>query len=894
MTLASAGRTLSLLLSLCMALGFLGALAPGARAATQAERKPANSEKSGAAARALAADKAAKAGKEAPLNSAAAERRKDSASNVRSDAGKRPPLAVPGAPGGLPGEVPAATTTCNAADFTGRSGADLVAQIKASTVDCVNSLFLLKGNDAKAAFNETQMVTVANALRDLSAAYPGDDSTSAHQVVLYLRAGYYVQWYNADAVGTYGSALKGAIEGGLDAFFANGHAWDVTDANGETLGEAVTLIDSSLENARYLKVVERLLNGYDSSYDASWYMVNAVNNTFTVYWRGHQNSDFLPAVEADPAALDTLQSFATRNFGLLGGNNDFLVANAGRELGRFLRYPDLQGKVRPMVKGLLDRSSITGSTASLWVGLAEMTDSYDKANCAYYGTCDLANRVKAAVLTVDYACSNSIEIIAQALTADQLATACTSLKGQDAYFHNVARDNGPVADDRNTTIDVVVFHSSSDYQKYAGIVFGISTNNGGMYLEGDPAAAGNQPRFIAYEAEWVRPDFQIWNLNHEYTHFLDGRFDMYGDFDAGMTTPTVWWVEGFAEYVNYGYRGADYTAAIDQAGRHTYALSTLFDTTYDNADQTRIYNWGYLAVRYMLEQRRSDMDAVLAEYRTGDWAGARSILKTTVGTRYDADFDTWLTACNAGACGKGSGTTPPTTPGGDCTSASPQQIDLGCTRKDASAAAGDYAYFYLWVPAGTASLTVSSSGGTGNADLYYNAATWATTGANTAKSTNSGNTETLTIANPAEGWNYVSLHAAGGQPFSGVSVTAATGTATTPPGNGGECTAADTRRLDKGCVRSNVSAVKGDYAYFYVWIPAGTASLKVNASGGTGNADLYYDAATWATTGANTAKSTNSGNTETLTVANPAEGWNFVSLHAAGQDFAGVTVSASF
>ena len=54
-------------------------------------------------------------------------------------------------------------------------------------------------------------------------------------------------------------------------------------------------------------------------------------------------------------------------------------------------------------------------------------------------------------------------------------------------------------------------------------IYGIDTNNGGMYLEGDPAAAGNQPRFIAYEAEWVRPAFQIWNLNHEYTHYLDGR-----------------------------------------------------------------------------------------------------------------------------------------------------------------------------------------------------------------------------------------------------------------------------------------------------------------------------------------------------------------------------------
>ncbi|MEU5384688.1 M9 family metallopeptidase [Kitasatospora cineracea] len=731
-----------------MALGFVGALAPTAGAAQAGQQ--------------AAAAKPAKPAKSAPRSTEAAERRKDSDRDVRADASKRPPLAAKGEPGAA--RSLAAAATCNASDFTGRTGSALVTQIKASTVDCVNSLFLLKGNDAKLAFNESQMVSVANALRDLSANYPGDDSTSATQVVLYLRAGYYVQWYNPDVVGAYGSSLKSAIEGGLDRFFGSAHSQDVTDANGATLGEAVTLIDSAAENARYLNVVKRLLNGYNSSYDASWYMVNAVNNTYTVLWRGHQNSDFLPAVQADPSVLDALQSFASRNNAMLGGSNDFLVSNAGRELGRFLQYPALQAKVRPLVKSLLDQSSITGRTAALWVGLAEMTDSYDRANCSYYGTCDLANRLKAAVLTVNYTCSPSIRIIAQALTADQLTTACTSLKGQDAYFHSVVRDTGAVANDNNSTIEVVVFHSSSDYQTYAGTIFGISTDNGGMYLEGDPAAAGNQPRFIAYEAEWVRPAFQIWNLNHEYTHYLDGRFDMAGDFNAGMTTPTVWWVEGFAEYVSYSYRNVEYTDALTQAGQHTYALSTLFDTTYDNADQTRIYNWGYLAVRYMLQSHRSDLDAVLAKYRAGDWNGARTILKTTIGTRYDADFNAWLTACNTGNCGT---PTTPTVP--ECTGADTRQLDRGCGRSNVAATVGNYAYFYLYVPAGTTSLTITASGGTGNADLYYNGANWATTGSYTAKSTGSGNAETLTISNPPAGYNYVSLY--GQQSFSGASVS---------------------------------------------------------------------------------------------------------------------------
>ncbi|MFH8980153.1 collagenase [Streptomyces varsoviensis] len=543
---------------------------------------------------------------------------------------------------------------CDVADFTRNTGGALVAKIKAATTDCVNTLFALSGADARGAFREAQMTTAAYALRDGSAAYPGNGTTGLPQLVLFLRAGYYVQWYHSGDTGPYGAALRTAIRSGLDAFFAAPRSRDVTDANGETLAEAVTLIDSAQENARYLYVVERLLKGYDSSYDASWWMLSAVNNVYTVLFRGHQVPAFVTAVERSPAVLYTLYEFAATHLDLLGGKRSYLTANAGRELGRFLQHASLRERARPYAVDLLRRSAITGRTAPLWVGVAEMADYYDRAACAQYGVCDLQKRLTDAVLTVRHTCGPSITVRAQQMTAAELASTCASLSGQDAFFHGVARDSGPVADDRNTTIEVTVFDSAADYQTYAGAIYGIDTNNGGMYLEGDPAAAGNQPRFIAYEADWLRPDFAIWNLNHEYTHYLDGRFDMYGDFDAGVSTPTVWWIEGFAEYVSYSYRKEPYREAAAEAAKHTYKLSTVFDTAYGD-DTTRVYRWGYLAVRYLLENHRADVDAVLAAYRTGDWQGARRHLTETIGTRYDADWDRWLTACAAGGCGTGAG-----------------------------------------------------------------------------------------------------------------------------------------------------------------------------------------------------------------------------------------------
>ncbi|MFG3050105.1 collagenase [Kitasatospora sp. NPDC048239] len=747
------------------------------------------------------------------------------------------------------GAVAAQAAACNIGDFTSRTGSALVQQIKSVDMNCVNQLFTITGTDAYNAFREAQMVTVANALRDAAAAYPGNNTTATGQLVLFLRAGYFVQWYHPADVGTYGTTLQTSIRGALDTFFAGAHAWDVTSDNASTLGESVILIDSAQENTRYLPVVKRFLTDYNSATYNPVGMGNALNGVFTILWRGHQNPAFVTAVQADPSVLDTLYNFASANKSQLGGDYGFLVYNATRELGRFVQYAPLKGKVRPLIKALADQSSVSGPTAYQWAAVAEMAEAYDAGNCSYYGTCDAPARLKAAILTVNYTCSPSIRIIAQALDSAKLNTACTSLTGQDAFFHSVARDTGAVANDRNTTIEVVVFHSRFDYGVFAASIYGIDTNNGGMYLEGDPTAAGNQPRFLAYEADWVRPDFEIWNLNHEYTHYLDGRFDMYGDFNAGMTTPTVWWVEGFAEYVSYSYRKVTNDGAIAQAANHTYSLSTLFDTAY--GDQDRVYRWGYLAVRYMLEKHRGDMDAVLAKYRAGDWNGARTYLTTTIGTRYNADFDTWLTACANGACAD---TT--TTPGNQAPKAA------------FTTAVGE--------------LAVTFVDRSTDADGTIAARSW-----------NFGDGSGSTAANPTKVYGAAGTYTVTLTVTDDKGATAST-SQTVTVSRLPECAGADVRQLDKNCRRSNMAATTGNYAHFYLYLPAGTKQLKLTSGGGTGNADLYYNASGWAYTNAYTSRSTNaSNNTETLTITNPPAGYVFVSLYAQ-QGFSGVDIKAEY
>ncbi|MFD9704420.1 collagenase [Lentzea sp. NPDC059081] len=111
-----------------------------------------------------------------------------------------------------------------------------------------------------------------------------------------------------------------------------------------------------------------------------------------------------------------------------------------------------------------------GRLAPPWVGVAEMADWYDKANRGRYGTCDFRATIDRRVLTVRYTCSASLRIRAQQLTRTQLRQTCASLAGQDAAFHSVVRDLGPVAGARDHLTRVVGARYDADWFAWLGTV----------------------------------------------------------------------------------------------------------------------------------------------------------------------------------------------------------------------------------------------------------------------------------------------------------------------------------------------------------------------------------------------------------------------------------------
>jgi microbial collagenase len=242
---------------------------------------------------------------------------------------------------------------------------------------------------------------------------------------------------------------------------------------------------------------------------------------------------------------------------------------------------------------------------------------------------------------IKHVCSDNLFIRTQKMTKEQLEDSCKRLISQETVFHEkLATNRVPVANDFNDKLRVVVFNNAAEYNKYGQLVFDISTNNGGMYIEGTTQDPDNLATFYSYEHFWVRPKFQVWNLNHEYVHYLDGRFLKYDTFEH-FPSHLVWWSEGLAEYIAEGDNNPRAFKLVNKLEQDKWlTLQQVFDTKYrDGADQ--VYKWGYLAVRFMYENHRDEYRQLAHFLKTDFFEGYKKLLDES-GEQYQEEFNAWL------------------------------------------------------------------------------------------------------------------------------------------------------------------------------------------------------------------------------------------------------------
>lgn len=204
----------------------------------------------------------------------------------------------------------------------------------------------------------------------------------------------------------------------------------------------------------------------------------------------------------------------------------------------------------------------------------------------------------------------------------------------------------------------------------------------------------------------------------------------------------------------------------------------------------------------------------------------------------------------------------------------------------ADSTTGNFKYYSITVPSGQTTLTVTTSGGTGDVDMYVNFGTSPTTSTYQCRPYQSGNSETCTFTPPSAGTYYIGLR--GYSAYSGVTLKA-----TYTGGTSSGCATGDAA-LANG-VGETIAGAASSTAYRCLpAVPAGkTLTLKI--SGGTGDADLYTQFNARPTTTAYACRPYLSGNAETCTTtttsSNAGDWYVMVRGYSA---YSGVTLIGSY
>ncbi|WDE10044.1 collagenase [Thalassomonas haliotis] len=797
-----------------------------------------------------------------------------------------------------------ADASCNDNAFI-TSGSALLAQIKNQGFDCVGRLF----TDASQAvrlgtFTQANILTVAGEAKAKSLAYKGTDTDNYFKALQYwLRAFYY--YGNRELLTPQNQA---ATKAAMDALFSNSHMYDKTTENADVIELAIVNLNNASIREHYMDVVHQLLNRYDASYDSvkGWGDVFA-EATWGIPSACARFADCRTS-EHTAALISKMANFIHDNIAWLDKpSTDYHLHNLGYQLANIYSgqhdshfsaiEATLAGEVDKILNSFGPLKTDSGRRAYLQVLNAV---SY-QGKCSDFNVCNKKDEIIASVLNDRINCpSGTLFMWAQDMNQAQLEWACSSLSSHEDYFHTTMKTNRtPVTPDDNESLRMVVFNNAAEWRIYGGVLFGASTDNGGLYLEGDPSAAGDQATFFAYEEVPVRPVFDIWNLRHEYMHYLDGRFITRGDFhDVNGAGKTVWYGEGIAEYIS---RRNCNDGAADEAAAGSYDLSTIFTNEY-GVGQTRIYSWGYLASRYMFERQNSTFFTMLDKFKQGDYAGYRTdMLDNWVNNKtFDNDFSSWLTRVTSSGCTVDN-TRPPSP-------VEPVNVDdiqgdeqtginacaLGRARESRNISPGqaiclenasnnNQVQIGLYAPSGlvNVSLEITMRHGSGNANLLHR---WDARPNDTTYdhiSNGPSNDETILVPQVQPGWHYI--HVRADSAFTDATLLARYIQNDGPISD----------NVLKNGVSKSVSGKAQQEEHFTLEVPANAFALTFDISGGTGDADLYVQYGSAPDINNHDCRPYKGGNVEHCAMDNIQAGTYYVMLRGY-RDFSDVDLVANY
>jgi microbial collagenase len=491
---------------------------------------------------------------------------------------------------------------------------------------------LFKFNEGTKTFyqNKERMQVIIDELERRGNAFTANDSKGIETFVEVLRSGFFLAFYNDELAYLKERGFHDKCLPALKAMAKNpnfklgtveqdkvvsmyGKLISNASSDVETIGYATNILKQYNDNfSTYVKdprkgeVIYNLMQGID--YDLTSALAESDENPTKVAWYGKIDS-FINEINRI-ALLRNVPS----NHGWLVNNG---VYYAGR-LGEFHSNPNKGLEVVTQAMNAHPRLS-----EAYFVAVEQIKTNYDGKD--YYGKVVDLDKIreegKQQYLPKTYTFDDGKIVFktGDKVTDEKIKRLYWAAKEVKAQYHRVIGNDKALEKGNADDVLTVVIYNSPDEYTLNRQLYGYETNNGGIYIE-------ETGSFFTYERT---PQQSIYSLEelfrHEYTHYLQGRYEVPGLFGRGdmyQDERLTWFQEGNAELFAGSTRTNDIVPrksivgnlSRDASKRYTaeQTLSAKYGGSWD------FYHYSFALQSYMYKHKFTEFDKLQDLIRAND------------------------------------------------------------------------------------------------------------------------------------------------------------------------------------------------------------------------------------------------------------------------------------
>lgn len=442
----------------------------------------------------------------------------------------------------------------SSADVSGMTGLDFVAAILGSE-DLDNSFFSTTDVNTLAALAEPRVQEIVARLNADLAADPLANATRVNLGLYFLRAAAYVDFYSAAI--DYSATLRSSVANLLIAvgqnpqFLAPGFLdaraeWAVVSDSWFAMPAQLERITSLLR--RYLDTpsLQNAATAENRTEGTMMYsLLNGMARTANQdpNWAGHYTPGLMQALSDLALSLPH------------HGDIEFIILDAIYALGRLRSGEPVaayQGQAHQILSQVLQVRAV--DSPPRFEALMALESAPYNSRLADGTPVDIAGyrqQLASRVFPHTFSFDAGTMTVCTPLDEITVRKLYDALREEKAQFFRVTQALRPIDGDTHSNLTLRIYGTMRDYHTYQRFLYGLGTDNGGIYIE-------DWATFFTYQRT---PQESIYTLEeltrHEYIHYLDAYYMLvpgFGDSPWYDNDHLTWHSEGLAEFLAGGRR----------------------------------------------------------------------------------------------------------------------------------------------------------------------------------------------------------------------------------------------------------------------------------------------------------------------------------------------------